>query len=438
MTSSTARVRAQAPDHAPTTGPAEYMLAEFHSPDALVQAAEKVRSAGYTRFDAHSPFPVHGIDRAMGTRRTILPVLIFIGGAVGASVAVGIQWWMNASNPLDFKWLPTFLQGYQFLISGKPWFSFPANIPIMFELTVLFASLTAVFGMLILNGLPQLYNVLFMSDRFLRVTDDRFFISIQAADPKFSEASTRNFLTGLGAAAVETIRRPPNAAAPRWILHAGLILACLALLPPVLAARARSAKSGAPRVHVVYDMDNQEKYKAQHPNYAFADGRAMRPPVAGTVARGELYSEDHLNQGYRQEQTAADNAVTWFDGLPPEISLTRELLERGRDRFMIFCAPCHGYDGSGNGPVARRAEELAEGSWVAPLSMNDPLVRSRPDGHIFNTITNGIRTMPAYDRIPPADRWAIVAYVRALQRAADASIDDVPAEMRSELLGNRK
>jgi mono/diheme cytochrome c family protein len=110
------------------------------------------------------------------------------------------------------------------------------------------------------------------------------------------------------------------------------------------------------------------------------------------------------------------------------------VLQRGRERYDIYCAPCHGLAGYGDGSVAKRAEALQEGTWTPPTSFHTELIRQRPDGHIFNTISNGIRNMPAYGpQIPVADRWAIVAYVRALQRSQNATVDDVPPEIRAQL-----
>ena len=123
---------------------------------------------------------------------------------------------------------------------------------------------------------------------------------------------------------------------------------------------------------------------------------------------------------------------TWAATLP--MPLTAPLLRRGRERFEIYCAPCHGLAGYGDGMVARRADRLMEGTWVPPTSLHDPTVLARPDGHLFHTITAGIRNMPAYGpQIPEADRWAIVSYVRALQRSQHASVNDVPAEQRFRL-----
>ncbi|MEN8164686.1 MAG: DUF3341 domain-containing protein [Acidobacteriota bacterium] len=177
------------------TAPNDYgLLVEFDNVDDLIQGAEAVRDAGYTRWDAHTPFVVHGLDRAMGIKPTILPILVFFGGAAGLAGGIGLQWWTNAVN-------------YPFLISGKPLFSLPANIPVAFETTILIAALTALVGMLGLNRLPQLYHPLFSSSRFRKATDDRFFISIEAADPIFDAEATRELLEGLdGRLSLEEVR----------------------------------------------------------------------------------------------------------------------------------------------------------------------------------------------------------------------------------------
>jgi len=212
-------------------------------------------------------------------------------------------------------------------------------------------------------------------------------------------------------------------ALPRWMRIAPIVAVAVALIPPLLVARARAVKSRQPRIHLVPDMDNQPKVRTQQYNPMFADRRAMRRPVAGTVARGDLQEDDHLYRG----RVANDWAATF------PMPVTEAMMRRGQERFNIFCAPCHGLDGTGKGPVAARAEQIG-GPWVPPLSYHQPQVRERPHGHIFNTITNGIRTMPAHGpQITVADRWAIVAYVRALQRSQDARLEDVPEEYREAL-----
>ncbi len=210
----------------------------------------------------------------------------------------------------------------------------------------------------------------------------------------------------------------------RALKYAVLIVASLALVPPVIIARARTVKSTKPRLHPVPDMDNQPRFKAQQTDPLFADHRAMRYPVPGTVARGDLRPSDHLYRGMVNGE--------WATTFP--MPVTESVMRRGQERFGVFCAPCHGLDGAGRGAVAVRAEQLEEPTWVPPLSVHSDEVRKRPVGHLFNTITNGIRTMPAHGpQIPVADRWAIVAYLRALQRSQHANLADVSPDIRDQL-----
>lgn len=179
------------------------LIAEFDNPAQIVKAAERVRDAGYTHWDCHTPFPVHGLDAAMGIRRTILPILVFLGGLSGATLAIVLQIFTNGTN-LSI-WALVWVTGYPFLISGKPLWSIPAFIPVMFELTVLLSALTTAGGMMLLNGLPRHHHPLFTNRRFLRASDDRFFVSIDARDPNFLRGRTEQFLRSLGARTVEGV-----------------------------------------------------------------------------------------------------------------------------------------------------------------------------------------------------------------------------------------
>lgn len=168
------------------------LLAEFGDVNSIMEAARKTRAAGYKIWDVHSPFPLHGIDAIIGVRPTILPWMVLGGGLAGMGGGLLLQWFCNAYD-------------YKFLVSAKPFFSLPANIPIIFECTVLVGALTAVFGMLALNRLPLLYNPIFKSRRFRRVTNDKFFIWIGASDARFNEQQTSEFLKSIGADFVERI-----------------------------------------------------------------------------------------------------------------------------------------------------------------------------------------------------------------------------------------
>ncbi|MEP0845798.1 MAG: DUF3341 domain-containing protein [Phycisphaerae bacterium] len=410
-----------------TDGKLHALLAEFDSPQTLISACERVRDAGFSRWDAHSPYPIHGIDEAMGIRMTRLPYLVFVLGLTGCLTGIGLQWWANAADARQFGFVPTFLQGYNFPVSGKPFWSFPANIPVIFELTILFSALAAFIGMLAMNNLPLFSRPVFRSRAFTeRVTSHGFFVCIEAADPKFNEARARTFLESIGALGVERVEDHDEAPLRNaWIKRGAVIAFMVLLIPPAMIAKAWTSKSNDPRVHIIQDMDNQEKYKAQQSMPLFADRRAARQPLPGTVARGDLRSDDHLYRGIVGEQFA--------DDFPASVLVNESLIRRGQQRFGVYCAPCHGLDGSGNGPVNVRAMELG-GSWVAAADLADDERRSRPAGHLYNTITNGIRTMPAYgDRIKPEDRWAIVAYVRALQHARHADADALPPDLVEQL-----
>jgi len=212
---------------------------------------------------------------------------------------------------------------------------------------------------------------------------------------------------------------------PRAVIYGLLVLVALSLIPMALMVRAQSSIKTRPRLQIVFDMDAQPKFKAQAPNDFFQDGRAMRHQPQGTVARGQLDTDERLFYGIED-----DGEFTTAFPVP----VSDALLARGRERYDIYCAVCHGLSGNGNGPVHLRAEKLQEGTWTPPTDLASQVVLDRPNGHLYNTIANGIRNMPSYgSQIAVADRWAIVAYVRALQRARIASLDDVPEEERKKL-----
>jgi hypothetical protein len=171
------------------------LLAEFDDPQRLLTAAQAVREAGHRRWDAHTPFPVHGLESAMGLRRSPVGWFVLVLGLGGAAAGMLLQWWVSTT-------------AYPLVVSGKPLFSWPAFVPIMFECGVLGGAAGAVFGFLALARLPRHHHPLFASQRFERMSDDRFFISIEAADPGFDREATPRLLTELGASHVELVPAP--------------------------------------------------------------------------------------------------------------------------------------------------------------------------------------------------------------------------------------
>ena len=172
-----------------------------------------------------------------------------------------------------------------------------------------------------------------------------------------------------------------------------------------------------PTVACRRDMQDQPKYKPLAESRFFADGRSARPIPLGTIARDELTSNDTLHTGA--------NANGFVTSIP--VTVNREFLERGQDRFNIFCSPCHGRIGDGDGMVHRR------GFWIPP-SLHTKRLRAVAPGYLYQVISNGYGAMPSYDeQVPVTDRWAIVAYIRALQLSRHATVDEVPVQQRSKL-----
>ena len=169
------------------------LLAQYENPAAVYHACESVRDAGYQAWDACTPFPVHGLDKAMGLKPSKLPWAVLAVGVTGSSLMLFFQAWAMGN-------------AYPFIVGGKPLFSLPAFVPIWYEITVLSSCVTAFLANWILNGLPQPYHPAFASKAFERVTDDKFFIMIESSDPKFELESTRALLQKTGATLVEELQ----------------------------------------------------------------------------------------------------------------------------------------------------------------------------------------------------------------------------------------
>jgi hypothetical protein len=168
------------------------LLAQFETSDAILGAAQRVRDAGFVKWDVHTPYPVHGMDAAMGISDSRLGWIVVASGLAGLVAAVSMMQWMNGYD-------------YPLVIGGKPPEAYASMVPIMFELTILLAAFGATFGMLGLNQIPRHHHPVFYSERFEACSNDKFFVSIEAEDGKFDPKATRAFLEGLEATHVELI-----------------------------------------------------------------------------------------------------------------------------------------------------------------------------------------------------------------------------------------
>lgn len=191
----------------------------------------------------------------------------------------------------------------------------------------------------------------------------------------------------------------------------------------LFAISCRGGVSEEPPFHLIPDMDHQGKFKAQAENAFFADGRAMRPLVDGTLAQGQYHEDEGPFTGkYPDGQ--------FLTRVP--MAVDEKLLARGEERFNIYCAPCHDKTGSGQGLVVKRP--TPERSYPTPINLASEHTRSLKDGEIFDIVSNGVRNMPGYrTQIPSADRWAIASWVRVLQRSQFGRIDDVPADKKGSI-----
>jgi hypothetical protein len=170
------------------------LLAEFTGPDELTDAATRAYQQGYRCMDAYSPLPIEGLAEALGFRHTQVPFIVLIAGLVGCGGGFALQYWISAVS-------------YPVNVGGRPYNSWPAFIPVTFELTILVAALAALLGMLALNGLPMPYHPVFNVARFAQATRDRFFLCIEAVDPQFDRESTWRFLESLGSSSVSAVEQ---------------------------------------------------------------------------------------------------------------------------------------------------------------------------------------------------------------------------------------
>jgi mono/diheme cytochrome c family protein len=186
----------------------------------------------------------------------------------------------------------------------------------------------------------------------------------------------------------------------------------------LLSGCTREQPSSKPPIHPIRDMYDQPKYKPQGEGKFFENDAAMRTPVAGTVERGYLRNDDIYYKGMNPDGGFVKEAP---------VDVTLQLLNRGHERFDIYCSPCHSRVGDGKGIMVSRG-------YVPPPSFHTDRIRNMPDGEIFDVITHGVRNMPSYaHQINPDDRWAIIKYLRALERSHNATIEDVPVELRDKI-----
>jgi mono/diheme cytochrome c family protein len=365
----------------------------FDRPDDLAHAADVTSGKGYSKFDVHTPFPVHGMDRAMRIKHSGIGYFAFAFGAMGALTAV-----------LFISWVT--LSGYPLVIGGKPFWSWPAFVPIIFELTVLS---TVVLSAVVLIAwyfkLPHIAHPLHDTPYMKSVSSDKFGISIQAADPMFNEAKVKALLKSLGGKKILSVYYSRAEAEEKNKLFEIKFFGIIIFTAVIVSAVTYFSLNRLLFMQPFNWMSEQPKLSAQEPYNFFSNGIGMRSPVEGTVARGFM--------PYSYKGKANDAAAYMVNPLP----MTDSMLAEGRSEFLIFCSPCHGNFADGNSRL--------RGQFPNPPTLHTEKVRDWLDGRIFHIITEGQNAMPAYAlQIGTEQRWAIINYIRALQRARDAKETD--------------
>ena len=366
----------------------------FKDPDKILKVVDKILELGFKHWDVHSSYPLHGIPKKMRLRWSPLGYIALIFGLTGTFSGLFLTWWtMSVDYPLT--------------IGGKPWFSFPAFVPVLFELTVLLASVgTAIVMLFIIFKFPNNQHPLHDTEYMRKVSVDHFGIFIEAKDELFNIEKVKNLFKDFEAdEIIEVYYDPgevnyrPKVFEPKFILF----LVVVAVLTSTLAYLFNNKILYLPPFDF---MMNQFRLNPQESSTFFADGFGMREPVAGTVARNQEY--------YPFKNQPEEAGVKLVNPLLP----TKENLELGRSKYNTFCSPCHGWRGEGDSRL--------NGQFPNPPSLHSEKVRTWTDGRIYHVIMEGQNTMPSYARqLTEKERWAIVLYIRSLQRSLNAKQEDL-------------
>jgi mono/diheme cytochrome c family protein len=372
------------------------LAALFKTPDEIIRAAEAVKSAGYKKFDVNTPYPVHGMDKAMGLKPSTVGFVTLFFGFSAAAFILFFMWWTLAKN-------------YPLVIGGKPNFPLPAFIPITFETTVLIGSLATFFSIIALYfSLPTNSHPLHDSEYLKSVSSDKYGIVIESEDPLFDKNQTGNFLQGLNPSLIEVIYYPDKIVYP---LFAPKFLLFLVIVAGLVSASTYVTLNTLLYITPYAWMSVQDKVNPQSKSEYFSDGFGMRKPVAGTVARGFI-PYPYIGQSAPKEV------------LTNPLLFSEEVVALGKRKFNTFCSPCHGNTADGDSRL--------RGQFPSPPTLHSTKVREYPDGMIYHIITNGQNAMPSYAyQVTREERWAIINYLRVLQRAKNAKPNDL-AEINKE------
>ena len=368
------------------------VLGVYDSAGALMTAIPKVRAKVTARLEAYTPYPVHGLDEALNLKKSPITGMVLVMAIIGAYAALGLQLWTSGVD-------------YPQMTAGKPYFSWEALVPIMFELMVLFAAFTAGLGMLLLlNRLPFFRHPMLGAKSMPLITRAKFVLAVEADGNGLDAEGISALFQASGATAIEIVENPParGPASPKFFLGILLAIAVSCFAAGYITYWAMKLfPTAVPMVHML----NQPRLDAQKGSEFFKDGSGMRMPVEGTVSRLSI----PYAVGGEEEAAALGNPLP----------RTGAVLKRGRKLFNDYCSVCHGILGDG-------ATTLTAAYEANPANLMAQNIVALSDGSMYSVIMNGKNSMPSYAAdLSQDERWAAVHYVRVLQRALDAKDEDV-------------
>ncbi|MBI9072846.1 MAG: DUF3341 domain-containing protein [Melioribacteraceae bacterium] len=366
----------------------------FDTPDEIIGAASKTAEAGYTKFDVNTPYPVHGMDDAMKLPPSKLGYASLVFGLSGTIAAILLI-------------VITTVVDYPNIIGGKPFFSLPAFIPIMFEITVLSASIATVVTMIIVFfKFPNNAHPMHDTDYMKAVSSSRYGVSIQADDKIFSEDQVKDFLNSIGAKDISPIYYDDEEINFKHNVLDLKFIGGLFLLAIIVSGTTYFALNKLMYMTPFNWMMEQDKAIVQSTSNFFEDGTNMRVPVEATIARN--------TKPYKFKNDPEGAAKFLVNPVPGN----EKNLELGKKKFNIYCSPCHDNYGKG--------ESRLRGQFPNPPSLHSQKLRDWSDGRIYHVIMEGQNVMPSYSsQINETERWAIINYVRALQRSLNAKESDL-------------
>ena len=368
------------------------VLGIFDSAQSLMKAIPKVKSGVTAKLEAYTPYPVHGLDEALGLRKSPIAGMVLVMAVIGAIAALGLEFFTSGVD-------------YPQMTAGKPYFSWEAFIPIMFELTVLFAAFTAGLGMLLLlNRLPFFRHPMLSAKSMPLITRDKFALAVEAGEGTIDVENISALLRDSGATSIEVVESPPahGLASPRFFF--GVMIA-IAISCCVAGYATYWAMKLFPKAIPMAHMLDQPRLDPQRGDAFFKDGSGMRMPVAGTVSRAAV----PYTLGEQEDAAAMGNPLP----------RTGTVLSHGRILFDDYCSVCHGILGDGKMTLTAAYE-------AKPANLLSKNIVVLTDGSMYHVLMKGKNSMPSYSAdLSQDERWSVLHYLRVLQRALDATDEDV-------------